>query len=265
MGWTETPSLSFTARHESGEGDAAVAVLEALETHRAKLEQLFPVAPAHITVVLHDSALQLALAQPLFPIARRLTAPAGRRYTAGWFNAKEVHTLAPATLRKTAAGPDSRQALMLTPERTYTSLVVGTCNPLLPPPFRPSTFRNYWRLAWLAEGAAQYFSGQLPHLRAAIARRLRGAAPSFPPARRDAALLGGSLFDLLEQERGIEACVRLATDPDVESVRSLESAFEAPFAELRERWRAHLEELATPEPSVVLDADASRLPPSRST
>ena len=67
MGWTETPSLSFTARHESTQSDAAIAVLEALETHRAKLEQLFPQAPAHVTVVLHDSALQLALAQPYFP------------------------------------------------------------------------------------------------------------------------------------------------------------------------------------------------------
>jgi hypothetical protein len=253
MGWTETPSLSFTARHESAQSDAAIAVLEALETHRAKLERVFPSAPAHITVVLHDSALQLSLAQPYFPIARRLTAAAGRRYMAGWFNAKEVHTLAPNTLRKLAAGPDSRQALMLTPERTYTLLVVGANNPLLPPPFRPSTFRNYWRLAWLAEGAAQYFSGQLPHLRAAIARRLRGGPPSCPPRHGDAALLGGSLYDLLAQERGVEACVALVTDPEADE-SSLESVFETSLAELRERWRSHLEELARAEPAVTIDA-----------
>jgi hypothetical protein len=250
MGWTETTSLSFTARHESAHSDAAIAVLEALETHRAKLEPLFPLPPANTTVVLHDSALQLALAQPFFPIARRLTAPAGRRYMAGWFNSKEIHTLAPDTLRKVAAGPDSRQALMLTPERTYTMLVVGTSNPLLPPPFRPSTFRNYWRLAWIAEGAGQYFSGQLPHLRAAIGRRLRGSRPSCPPGRRDAALLGGSLFDLLARERGVEACVALATEQDLDVNRSLESAFQVSLAELRERWRSHLDELARPEPSV---------------
>jgi hypothetical protein len=252
MGWTETTSLSFTARHESTQSDAAIAVLEALETHRAKLEQLFPLAPAHITVVLHDSALQLALAQPYFPIARWLTASAGRRYMAGWFSAKEVHTLAPSTLRKLAAGPDSRQALMLTPERTYTLLVVGANNPLLPPPFRPATFRSYWRLAWLAEGAAQYFSGQLPHLRAAIARRLRSGPPSCPPSRRDAALLAGSLYDLLAQERGVEACVALASDPEAGEV-SLQTAFETSLAELRERWRSHLDELARPEPAVQLD------------
>jgi hypothetical protein len=257
MGWTETPSLSFTARHEAAQSDAAIAVLESLETYRAKLEDLFPQAPANVTVVLHDSALQLALAQPYFPLARRLTAPAGRRYMAGWFNSKELHTLAPDALRRLAAGPDSRRALMLTPERTYTMLVVGSNNPLLPPPFRPSTFRNGWRLAWLAEGAAQYFSGQLPHLRAAIARRLRSSAPSCPPSLRDAALLGGSLFDLLALERGVEACVGLATDPDVDE-RTLESVFESPLAELRERWRSHLEELARAEPAVRLDANRER-------
>jgi hypothetical protein len=252
MGWTETPSLSFTARHEASQRDAAVGVLEALEIHRSKLEGLFPRAPAGVTVVLHDSAIQLALAQPYLPVARRFASPAGRRYLAGWFTASEVHTLSPDSLRKLAAGPDSRQALMLTPERTYTMLVVGSNNPLLPPPFRPSTFKNYWRLAWLAEGAAQFFSGQVPHLRAAIARRLRGSAPSFPPGRRDAALLGGSLFDLLARERGVDACVRLATEPELDRRRSLEAAFGSAAAELRERWRSHLAELAKPEPAVQL-------------
>jgi hypothetical protein len=255
MGWIETTSLSFTARHESSQSDAAIAVLEGLEAHRAKLEELFPVAPAHVTVVLHDSALQLSLAQPYFPLARRLTAPAGRRYMAGWFGSKEIHTLAPSTLRKLAAGPDSRQALMLTPERTYTMLVIGSNNPLLPPPFRPSTFRNYWRLAWLVDGAAQHFSGQLPHLRAAIARRLRGSPPSCPPGRRDAALLGGSLFDLLERKRGSEACVNLATDPAADA-QSLEAAFGIPLAELREQWRSHLKEISRAEPSVQIDTTA---------
>jgi hypothetical protein len=255
MGWMETASLSFTARHESAASDAAIGVLEALETHRAKLEELFVVAPANVTVVLHDSVLQLALAQPYFPLARRLTAPAGRRYMAGWFGSKEIHTLAPSTLRKIAAGPDSRQALMLTPQRTYTLLVVGSNNSALPPPFRPSTFRNYQRLAWLAEGAAQYFSDQLPHLRAAIARRLRGSAPSCPPGRRDAALLGGSLFDLLARDRGVGACVNLATTADADAGSSLQAAFGISTAELRERWRAHLEELARPEPAVRIDAE----------
>jgi hypothetical protein len=249
--WTETPSLSFTARHEAAQSDAAVAVLESLEAHRTRLEQLFPRTPEDVTVVLHDSALQLALAQPYLPLARRLAAAEGRRYMTGWFTAREVHTLSPHALRRLAAGPDSLRALLLTPERAYTLLVVGVNNPSLPPPFRPSTFMQYRRLAWLAEGAAQYFAGQLPHLRAAIGRRLRGRAPSLPLRGRDAALLGGSILDLLARARGVSSCVRLACYPHTSAPEAvLESTFELPLADLQRRWRAHLGELARPAPAV---------------
>jgi hypothetical protein len=247
MGWTETGSLSFTARHESTQSDAALAVLESLESHRAKLEDLFPEMPANVTVVLHDSALQMSLAQPVMMLARRVAAPAARRYMAGWFAAGEIHALSPSALRDRAAGPESLQALMLTPERAYTALVIGSNNPTLPPPFRPSTFRSYWRRPWLAEGAAQYFSGQLPYLRAAIARRMRGTTPSLPPGRRDAALLGGAVYDLLARERGEDACVALATGSSAtEESNPLESAFGRPAAELRGLWVSHLAELAKP-------------------
>jgi hypothetical protein len=257
VAWTETPSLSFTARHEANQSDAALAVLESLESYRTRLEVLFPRVPANVTVVLHDSALQLALAQPYLPLARRLSAPAGRRYMAGWFTADEVHALAPQVLRRLAAGPSSLKALLLTPERAYTLLVVGVNSQLLPPPFRPRSFARFLRFAWLAEGAAQFFSGQLPHLRAAIARRLRGRPPQLPPGIRDAALLGGSVFDLLARERGIDACVRLALHGPGEQRREaiLEDAFDSPFADLRLRWRTHLEELARAEPAVQLDRD----------
>jgi hypothetical protein len=248
MAWTETTSLSFTARHEASQSDDALAVLERLEAFRTRLERRFPRAPANVAVILHDSPLQLALAQPFLPIGRRLTAAAGRRYMAGWYTADELHTLSPLALRRLAAGPDSRQALELTPERVYTLLTVGVSNPLLPPPFRPSTLRSYLRSAWIAEGAAQYFSGQLEHLRPAIARRLRGPAPTLPPRLRDASLLGGSVFDLLARRRGDErACVRLATHPHTDRPEAvLEGVFELPHAEVERGWRAHLAELASP-------------------
>jgi hypothetical protein len=129
----------------------------------------------------------------------------------------------------------------------YTLLTVGVSNPLLPPPFRPSSLRSYLRHAWIAEGAAQYFSGQLEHLRAAIARRLRGPAPSLPPSLRDASLLGGSIFDLLARERGNDgACVRLATYPHADHAEAvLEAAFELPYAKVERNWRAHLADLAS--------------------
>lgn len=267
MAWVETASMSFTARHEAGQGDAALAALDSLERHRARLEELFPRVPGGVTLVLHDSALQLSLAHPYLPIARLLTAPAGRRYMAGWFSSSEVHVLSPHALRKRAAGEDSLRAMLLTQERYYTLLVVGANNPLLPPPFRPASFARLLRLAWLAEGAAQYFSGQLAHMRPAIARRLRehegksthtgtrhrersrrARSASFPPARRDAALLGGTVFDLLARERGVRACVRLACHPHSRGAPVvLEDAFELPFAEVERRWHSHLESLAAPE------------------
>jgi hypothetical protein len=254
MSWTETPSLSFTARHESSQADEALAVLDSLESYRTRLEGLFPRVPANVTVVLHDSPLQLALAHPYLPLARRLASAAGRRYMAGWYTRRELHLLAPQVLRRTAGGPDSMKALMLTPERTFTLLVVGESNPLLPPPFRFSSLSGFLRLAWLAEGAAQFFSGQLPHLRAAIARRLRGSPPRLPPGLRDAALIGGSVYDLLERERGIEACVQLAlmSEP-MSGAEMIENAFGVSLADVRLRWRSHLDELARADPAVTLD------------
>jgi hypothetical protein len=255
MGWTETPSLSFTARHETSESDAALAVLQALEVHRTKLEGLFGQVPDNVTLVLHDSTLQLALAQPYLPFARRITSPAGRRYMAGWYGRSEVHALSPRALRKLAGGPESLKALMLTPERTYTMLVVGMNNPLLPPPFRPGALGRLRRFGWLGEGAGQFLSGQVPYLRAALARRLRAGEPHFPPGVRDAPLLAGSLFDLLNRERGVEACVRLAlhSRPDHPD-RIVEEAFGSPSAEVRRRWLTHLDELARAVPEVALGA-----------
>jgi hypothetical protein len=254
MSWTETASLTFTARHESSQVDAALAVLESLEAHRLQLERLFPHVPANVTVVLHDSSLQLALAHPQLFVARRLASPAARRYMAGWYTTTEVHSLAPQALRGLAAGQDSWKALSLTPERVYTLLVIGTNNQLLPPPFRPGPFMRLLRLAWLADGAAQFLAGQVPYLRAALARRLRGRPPDLPPRPRDAALLAGSVYDLLARERGVEACVQLALSEEIEShERMIEKAFGAAYADVRLRWRAHLEELSRAQPAVTLD------------
>jgi hypothetical protein len=72
----------------------------------------------------------------------------------------------------------------------------------------------------------------------------------FPPGVRDAGLLAGSLFDLLQQERGERACVRLATHPAGDAMASLEEAFDGSKAEIAATWRAHLEQLATPAPDV---------------
>ena len=62
-------------------------------------------------------------------------------------------------------------------------------------------------MAWVSEGAATYLAGQVPHMRA---RRGAAAArgrprPSFPPAARDALVLGGTVFDFLAARGGGQA------------------------------------------------------------
>jgi hypothetical protein len=248
--WVETPSLSFTARHEASQADDALAVLEDLEQHRAHLEELLPRVPTGVTVILHDSPIQLLFASPLLGVMRRAASRAARRYMVGWYRAGEVHVLSGPALRDVAAGEDSERALLLSPRRAYTGLVIGTNNPLLPPPARPGQLIRLMRAAWLAEGAAQHFSGQVQFLRPAIAARLRGGSLRFPPGVRDAGLVAGTLFDLLHREQGERACVRLATHPASSSEAALEEAFGRPVAEVAGAWRDHLERLATPAPDV---------------
>jgi hypothetical protein len=248
--WVETPSLSFTARHEASQSDDALAVLDDLEQHRTRLEELLPRVPGGVTVILHDSPVQLLFASPMLAVMRRVASRASRRYMVGWYRTGEVHTLSSPALRDISAGPDSERALLLSPRRTYTALAIGTNNPLLPPPSRPGRVLRLLRTAWLAEGAAQHFSGQVPYLRAAIATRLRAGRVRFPPSARDAGLVGGTIFDLLHRERGERACVRLATHPAGDPMAALEEAFGEPVDRIEAAWRGHLEHLATPAPDV---------------
>lgn len=245
MAWVETHSLSFAARHESGQADDAARVLDDLESFRSELSPLFGFTPGDVTVVIHPRPAMLALAHPWLLLARRASAPAGRRYFAGWFSSGEIHVLAPAALRERASrGEGSREALMLSPRHEYAHLVVGAHNPALPPPFRPRGFAGYLRLAWLCEGATAWLSGQVPHLRPAIVRRLReDARPAFPPAPRDSLLLGGTVFSLLEERAGPRAAVRLAATATESPETTLAEAFGRPLEEVERDWRELLEEL----------------------
>ncbi len=248
MPWVESDSPSFRARFEERDADEAARVLDQLEHARERLARQFARVPGELTVVVHDSSLALSLAQPYLPLARIVTAPAGRRYLAGWFGANELHVLAPRLLEARASGvAGSRELLLLTPSSMYASVVVGANNPELPPPFTLASFMRYLRWAWLAQGAAQYFAGQVEHLRPAIARRLReGAQPSFPPGVRDAALLGGTVFDLLAREEGEAAAARLAGRLHPEGAQAaLTKAFgERAIAHTAATWRAHLARLS---------------------
>lgn len=247
MSWVESHSLSFSARHESDQAEDAAAVLESLEVFRDQLGRLFERTPGEVSVVIHPRPLMLAFAHPWLPLARRVAAPASRRYFAGWFSSEEIHVLArPALERRSSGVAGSLEALLLSPRHEYAHLVVGANNPDLPPPFSGGGFRRYLRWAWLCEGAATHFSGQTPHLRAAIVRRLHeGQRPDFPPAPRDAQLLGGTVFSLLEQQNGTSAAVGLAeaTRDDDGTRRAIEWAFGRRAASVERDWRDYLDSL----------------------
>ncbi len=217
MPWVETHSLSFTARHDSGDAAFAERCLDRMEELRLRLEDRFATVPGEVTVVVHTNPALLALAHPFLPAARWSAAPAGRRYLAGWAMATELH-------------------------------VLNDPHAELPPSWTPRRFARYLRWAWLVEGGAQYFSRQVGLYRAAVLLRLRGTSRvSFPPSRRDAVILGGTIFDLLETERGPEACERLALNiVPGGSTPTLEAAFDAPVGEIEGAWRDYLRAIARP-------------------
>lgn len=247
--WVESSSHHFVARHAERDDDDAGAVLDLLEDTRERLGAVFNELPGgEITVVLHTSRAELDLAQPLLPIVRRLTTPAARRYVTGWASRTALHTLSPRMLAERAANVEgSRAMLSLTPAALYVQAVVAQCNRALPPPWSP---RATWRAAhwaWLIAGAGQWFSGQTAHARPAIARRLREAArPDFPPSLRDAALLGGTVIDLIVREEGVERAVDLVCSlPPGGPREALVAVFGGrAMVHSEGTWRAHLARLA---------------------
>src|SRR5215217_4955317 len=159
MPWVETESLSFTARHDSGDAAYAERTLDRMEDLRLRLEERFEEVPGDVTIVVHTHPMLLTMAHPFLPAARWAAAPAGRRYLAGWAMATELHVLNDDFMDRRAAGEDSRRALRGTAERLYVQIVLGANNERLPPPWGPRRFGRYLRWAWLIEGAAQYYSG----------------------------------------------------------------------------------------------------------
>jgi hypothetical protein len=247
--WVESFSRSFRARHDSAARDDAERVLHSLELTRERLIEYFPATPDGLTVVLHRGALSLSLAKPVVPVAWLATAPAARRYFAGWAGRDELHTLEPTALdRRASAVPGSREMLALTAPALYARRVIAASNPDLAQGGTPRRARQEVRWAWLLEGAARWFAGQTEHARPAIARRLHeGSKPRFPPGVRDALLLGGTVIDLVARERGEGAAAELASRLHPQGARpALSLAFDRrPLHRTEEAWRAHLRALAS--------------------
>jgi hypothetical protein len=248
VAWVETDSLSFTARHDDADTACAQRTLDGLEELRLRLEERFDRAPGDVTIVIHDNPAWLSAAHPLLPPVRWSAAPAARRYVAGWPMVGEIHVLSDEWMERRAGGEDSLRALLGTAERMYCQLVLAANNERLPPMWTPRRFLTYLRWAWLVEGAAQYFTGQVSLYRAAVITRLRGGdKPRFPPSRRDAILLGGTVFDLLDRHAGPQACALLASRLHREGAQgNLELAFDAKMRDIEKAWRHHLEDILYP-------------------
>ncbi len=134
-------------------------------------------------MVLHSSLAQLDAAQPWVPLARRLTAPAARRYVVGWAGTRELHVLCPRLLAHRASNVEgSLEMLMLAPSALLARRYVAANHPKLPPPATPGRIARWSRWAWLVEGAAQWLSGQTRHVRPGGRAPAAGRADAGLPA-----------------------------------------------------------------------------------
>lgn len=248
MTWVESASASFTARHEEAVTDDARHVLQSLERTRQYLEGYFPRIPAEVTLVLHGGPVGLIASNPLMPFVWLGTAPASRRYVVGWAGRSVMHMLEPRVLRGRASNvPGSAEMLEYGAACLYARRVVIASNKDLARVMPALRLRRELRWAWLLEGAARWFGGQTSHARPAIARRLReGGPPRFPPGPRDAALLGGTVIDLLAREQGAQAAARFACRLHPQGPRAaLSEAFGGrSLAHTEGAWRSHLSRLA---------------------
>lgn len=248
MAWVETELGPFRARHNDSETRDARRVLESIELTHDRLAELFSRRVEETTVILHGSVASLTMTNPVLPLVWLATAPAARRYIAGWAAPHEMHMLAPSVLRARASSvPGSREMLALSAAGLYARRVMVENIKELSGVMSAIRAGRELRWAWLLEGAARWFSGQTDHARPAIARRLReGGQPRFPPGVRDAPLLGGTVIDLLVREQGERAAARFCSRLHRRGpAAALTEAFDnRPLRQTEAAWRSHLRRLA---------------------
>ena len=201
VAWVETASLSFVARHEREIAEGPRRCSRTWSASARSSSRGSSSVPGEVAVVMHPRPLMLNLAAPWLPLARLVSAPpAGATSPASSAAARSTCWRPPHW--SGAPRPCRDRARCCCAPRgtsTRTSWSAPTTRPPTPLLAVHASAR-YVEMAWLCEGAATYFAGQVPHMRAAIARRLReGRRPRFPPTSRDAWVLGGTVFALLEQ------------------------------------------------------------------
>ncbi len=190
------------------------------------------------------------MTNPVMPVTWWMTAPAARRYIAGWAGASELHVLSPTVLRARASNVSgSREMLALSAAALYARRVIVANNRDLHGVIGPIRWRRELRWAWLLEGSARWFAGQTEHARPAIARRMHeGSQPRFPPSLRDATLLGGTVIDLLAREEGEPAAAAFASrlEPQGANVAISRAFGGRTLKRTEQAWRVHLARLGGP-------------------
>jgi hypothetical protein len=135
-------------------------------------------------------------------------------------------------------------------------IVIAANNTRLPPPGGRGSSRRYVNWAWLIEGGSQYFAGQTGCFAPRSTPMRQGDRPAFPPSARDAIILGGTIFDLLERERGRDACTVLVSRLRREGAqRAIELAFDGRFREVEDEWRRYLRDDLPRGGSLELELD----------
>jgi hypothetical protein len=247
--WVESFSASFRCRHSEADASDAARLLALLERTRDELARVFPRTVEELTVVIHDSPASLLAANPLVGVTWSTSAPAARRYLAGWVGHHELHVLAPTLLARRASNViGSAQMLALAPASLYARRVIVECNDELHSARRPARTVAALRWAWMLDGGSRFFSGESAHARGAIRRRLHeGRRPSFPPSLRDAPLLGGTVIDLIAREQGVDAAAQfvMALHPQGSRAALVEVFRGRTLVHTEGAWRAHLARLAS--------------------
>ena len=248
MAWVQSGLGGFRARHDEEDARDARRVLQSLSVTAARMQGMFERPVDEITVVLHRSVGSLVMTNPALPLAWAMTAPAARRYVAGWAGATEIHMLTPAVLRSRASSvTGSREMLALSGAALYARRVILENNRDLRRVIAPLRLRRELRWWWLLDGSARWFAGQTEYSRPAVARRLHeGGRPKFPPGLRDATLLGGTVVDLLAREHGEQAAAEFASRLHSKGPRAaLSEAFDGrPLSQTEAAWRSHLARIA---------------------
>jgi hypothetical protein len=209
--WTESTSNLFRVRFDDDSRTEVEELVHVLETYAARLEAHGLVLPPHPTVVVHPTAMSLALAQPAYLAAIAMTETHGRKYLASWASGHTLHLVAPHRLmRGTESHITLRDAMERAPACGLAHLALGHANPGLT--LQRALRRRAW--FWLAWGAGQTLVGQVPMLASVIAlRRKERRALSLTPPMRDAVVLGGSIVELVLRQRGLTGLVHLLREP----------------------------------------------------